>query len=178
LDVCARFCDLVGRIRGSGLPIMESLRQHEETMMNRSTRLVATGLATTGVLATAGFAIASGLASSASANAVASEPTVAELQAQLAQLQADTHSLPSEVTAATKALELAKAQAAARAAAEARAAAWTAPVAHSSSTHRATPTHKVVVKKPTSKPTPHTSTGASGSTGGGEHETEPPETEK
>lgn len=135
--------------------------------MRTAARAVATGLATTGVLAAGSVAVAVALgtgAGSASAAGRSSAPDVAELQDRLAQLQADTDGLTQEITATTAEIEKAQAAEKAEAAREAAAAA-SAGARQQVSQQRTVVRTKVVVRTVTKKQAPptHTTTKASGS---------------
>ena len=136
--------------------------------MSGTRRRVVTGVATAGVVLTAGAAVAASL-SSAQAGATAADPTVAELQDRLAQLQSDTAQLTGEVTAATTALHRAEVDRAARLDAVTKAARAAAAVHVTSAGPRAT----TAARPRAVAPATHTSTGASGAAGSssGEHET-------
>ena len=74
--------------------------------MNRTGRLVLTGLAATGVLATGGAAVAAGVSGSTAATASAdasSSIAVSALREQLAGLQGESQALQADLTRATAA---------------------------------------------------------------------------
>ncbi|HEY5136368.1 MAG TPA: hypothetical protein VIJ41_11290 [Candidatus Nanopelagicales bacterium] len=148
--------------------------------MSGTGRIVATGVATVGVVLTGGIAVAASLGS-AHAAAPSNDPSIAALQDRLAQLQSDTVRLTGEVTAASTALRHAESGRAARAAAAAKAARSAASAAAAAAVTRppvrpAAPV-RTAAPAPQSRPAApatHTSTGASGAASGtsGEHETE------
>ena len=150
--------------------------------MTGARRRIVTGIAAVGVLATGGVAVATGL-TNAVASSTSSEPTVADLQERLAQLQSDTDGLNAEIGDAKATLATAKkakdAEAAtaaaarlaslrAAAAAAARSSAPTAVRSAAPAAHHKTVVHRVTTKKPVT----HTTTGASGAPTSGDDSNE------
>jgi septal ring factor EnvC (AmiA/AmiB activator) len=137
-------------------------------------RGLVTGAVVASVVLAGGVAVASSL-NAAEASTTSADQTVGDLQAQLAQLQGDTVDLNHEITAASAALSDAQKAQAAREAAAARAA-TAARIARSRAALHVSTTRNVTKKstvKAHTAPKSHTSTGASGSSSGGDdHEAE------
>ena len=140
--------------------------------MKRSSRLVATGLAATGVVATAGVAAGLGVPQAAPkastlAHTQVTSAVVADLERQLSALQGETVVLRHEAQTAAKALlSAAHAQQVARERAAQRAAAAEAAAQAVAAQRAAQQSTKSYSSSRSSAPTSHGSTGASGSSNG------------